>query len=71
MGFQTLSKCKASVDINVNVVVYFDRLFCIATREVNIDKAAGGLRYAILHTIFHRSFFVRMTKRTYEQTPLP
>ena len=46
MGFQTLSKCKANVDINVNVVVYFDRLFCIATREVNIDRAAGGLRYA-------------------------
>ena len=44
-GFQSLSKCKADVDIDVNATVYADGLSCIA--QVNIDKAAGGLRGAI------------------------
>ena len=56
-GFQGPSKCKADVDIDVNVVVYVDGLSCIATSEVNIDQAAGGLRDAIPKPILHRTFF--------------
>ena len=44
-GFQSLSKCKADVDIDVNATVYADGLSC--TAQVNIGKAAGGLRGAI------------------------
>ena len=66
-GLPRPSKCKADVDIDVNVVVYVDRLSCIATHQVNIDRAAGGLRYAILST----GPCCQDEERTYEETPLP
>ena len=31
------------------------RYSCIAANQVNKVRAAGGLRYAIINTIFHRS----------------
>jgi len=52
-GFHRLSICKANVDIDVNVVVPVEDFSYIATNRMNIDKTAGGLRYAILHMIFH------------------
>ena len=33
---------------------------------MNIDKVAGGLRYAILNTIFHGSMFVPMKNEAME-----
>ena len=45
---------KADVDIDVNVVVPVTGLSYIATNRLNIDRAAGGLRYAILNMIFNR-----------------
>ena len=52
--FHGLSKCKANVDIDVNVAVPVNVFSYIATNRKNIDKAAGGLRYAILRVILHR-----------------
>ena len=57
-GFESPSTCKADVDIDVNVAVHVDGLSYIATRPMNMDKAAGGLRDAILNAIFHRPFSV-------------